>query len=185
MAGPDGRRPSRRTLSRNWDELMQELRVIQTGVQILTGFLLTVPFSNRFPDLTDAQRGVYLAVLGGAVLTTGFVVAPVAYHRVLFRERQRELLVESANRLAQAGLTTLLLTVAGVVFLVVDLVLGRQEAYVAGGLALVLLLGLWFLAPVGLRASGLFPRNLPPDSPRDAGDDEDADRDGARGEGSA
>ena len=57
----------------------------QTGVQILTGFLLTVPFSNRFDDLTAFQRDVYLAVLAGSVLTTGLVVAPVAMHRVLFR----------------------------------------------------------------------------------------------------
>jgi uncharacterized protein DUF6328 len=155
--------PSRGTLTRNWDELMQELRVIQTGVQILTGFLLTVPFSNRFDELTSTQRAVYLGVLGGAVLTTGCVVAPVAYHRVLFRERRRELLVESGNRLAQAGLTLLLLTVSGVVFLVVDLVLGRTQAYVAGGVTLVLFAALWFLAPVGLRETGLFPRNRPPD----------------------
>jgi hypothetical protein len=150
---------------------MQELRVVQTGVQILTGFLLTVPFSNRFPNLTGTQRAVYLGVLGGAVLTTGLVVAPVAHHRVLFRERRRELLVESANRFAQAGLTTLLLTVTGVAFLVVDLVLGRREAYVAGGLVVVTLAVLWFLAPVGLRAAGLFPRNPPPDPPGGPPDD--------------
>ena len=75
----------------------------QTGVQILTGFLLTVPFSNRFADLTAFQRDVYLAVLAGSVLTTGLVVAPVAMHRVLFRQRRRELLVESGNRFAMAG----------------------------------------------------------------------------------
>ena len=81
--------PSEDTLTRNWNELLQELRVTQTGVQILTGFLLTVPFSNRFEDLTAFQRDVYLAVLAGSVLTTGLVVAPVAMHRVLFRQRRR------------------------------------------------------------------------------------------------
>lgn len=95
--------PSRETLTRNWDELLQEIRVTQTGVQILTGFLPTVPFSNRFGDLTPFQRGVHLAVLLGSVLTTGLVVAPVAMHRVLFRRRRRELLVESGNRFALAG----------------------------------------------------------------------------------
>ena len=70
--------PSPETLTRNWDELLQEIRVTQTGVQILTGFLLTVPFSNRFSELTAFQRDVYLAVLAGSVLTTGLVVAPVA-----------------------------------------------------------------------------------------------------------
>ena len=99
--------PSQETLTRNWDELLQEIRVTQTGVQILTGFLLTVPFSNRFADLTAFQRDVYLAVLAGSVLTTGLVVAPVAMHRVLFRQRRRELLVESGNRFAMAGLAML------------------------------------------------------------------------------
>ena len=115
--------PSPETLTRNWDELLQEIRVTQTGVQILTGFLLTVPFSNRFEDLT-LPAGVYLAVLAGSVLTTGLVVAPVAMHRVLFRRRRRELLVESGNRFALAGLAMLALTVSGVVLLVVDVVVG-------------------------------------------------------------
>ena len=109
----EDRQPSQETLTRNWDELLQEIRVTQTGVQILTGFLLTVPFSNRFADLTTFQRNVYLAVLAGSVLTTGLVVAPVAMHRVLFRQRRRELLVESGNRFAMAGLAMLALTVSG------------------------------------------------------------------------
>ena len=96
--GTDDRsQPSPETLTRNWDELLQEIRVTQTGVQILTGFLLTVPFSNRFEDLTSFQRAVYLTVLAGSVLTTALVVAPVAMHRVLFRRRRRELLVESGT----------------------------------------------------------------------------------------
>ena len=74
----DTGQPSQETLTRNWDELLQEIRVTQTGVQILTGFLLTVPFSSRFGDLTNFQRMVYLAVLAGSVVTTGLVVAPVA-----------------------------------------------------------------------------------------------------------
>ena len=65
----DGPRPSQETLNRNWDELLQEIRVTQTGVQILTGFLLTVPFSNRFAELTTFQRNVYLAVHAGHGLT--------------------------------------------------------------------------------------------------------------------
>ena len=104
-SGTDDRsQPSQETLTRNWDELLQEIRVTQTGVQILTGFLLTVPFSNRFDELTELPADVYLAVLAGSVLTTGLVVAPVAMHRVLFRQRRRELLVESGNRFAMAGL---------------------------------------------------------------------------------
>ena len=72
-------------LSLNWNELLQEVRVIQTGVQILTGFLLTVPFTQRFGELNDLQVGVYLAVLAGAAATTALVMAPAAFHRALFR----------------------------------------------------------------------------------------------------
>ncbi len=110
------------TLTRNWNELLQELRVAQTGVQILTGFLLTVPFSDRFHDLDRVQVATYLAVLCGAVLTTGFVIAPVAFHRVLFRQRMRDWLVEAANHCARAGLVLLAFTSSGVLFLVFDVV---------------------------------------------------------------
>src|SRR6187397_2745609 len=135
--------PSPETLTRNWDELLQEIRVTQTGVQILTGFLLTVPFSNRFEDLTSFQRSVYLAVLAGSVLTTALVVAPVAMHRVLFRRRRRELLVESGNRFALAGLAMLAVTVSGVVLLVVDVVVGVTQGWIAGGAILLVFTLLW------------------------------------------
>lgn len=154
--------PSLRTLARNWNELLQEIRVTQTGVQILTGFLVTVPFSSRFHELTAFQRWVYLGVLGGSVLTTGLVVAPVAFHRMLFRRRRRELLVESANRLAIAGLALLGLTVSGVVLLVVDIVLGTREAFVAGGLVLLALVILWGVGPFLADRFGRTPRNAPP-----------------------
>ncbi|MBT9254622.1 sodium:proton antiporter [Phycicoccus sp. MAQZ13P-2] len=147
MADNNSTQPSGRTLRRNWDELLQEIRVTQTGVQILTGFLLTVPFSARFGDLTTAQKGLYLAVLGGAVLTTGLVVAPVAFHRLLFRRRRRELLVDAGNRLAIWGLAMLSVTVAGVVTLVVDVVIGAWESVVAGGFALLVLALLWGVCP--------------------------------------
>jgi hypothetical protein len=154
--------PSQETLTRNWDELLQEIRVTQTGVQILTGFLLTVPFSNRFGDLTAFQRNVYLTVLAGSVLTTGLVVAPVAMHRVLFRKRRRELLVESGNRFAMAGLAMLALTVSGVVLLVVDVVVGTRAGWLAGGAILLVLTLLWAVFP---RVADRFddtPRNPPP-----------------------
>lgn len=160
--GTDGAQPSQETLTRNWDELLQEIRVTQTGVQILTGFLLTVPFSPRFGDLTGFQKGLYLAVLFGSVLTTGLVVAPVAFHRMLFRRRRRELLVESGNRLAIAGLAMLGLTVSGVVTLVVDVVVGATESFVAGGVVLLVLASLWAVAPRIADRVDDTPRNPPP-----------------------
>lgn len=154
--------PSQETLTRNWNELLQEIRVTQTGVQILTGFLLTVPFSSRFEALSAFQRWTYLAVLGGAVLTTGLVVAPVAFHRVLFRKRRRELLVESANRFALAGLATLALTVSGVVLLVVDVVVGTQAALVSASGAVIGFITLWGILPHVANRIDDSPRNQPP-----------------------
>ena len=158
----DDQQHAQETLTRNWDELLQEIRVTQTGVQILTGFLLTVPFSQRFDELTAFQKDVYLAVLAGSVLTTGLVVAPVAFHRALFRQRRRELLVESGNRFALAGLATLALTVSGVVLLVVDVVVGTTAGWVAGGALLAVLLSLWFVLPKVADRVDDTPRNPPP-----------------------
>src|SRR3954470_755872 len=104
VKGEEGESESER-LTRNLNELLQELRVTQTGIQILTGFLLTLPFSQRFRDLDATQRGAFLAILAGSVITTGLVTSPVAFHRVLFRHGQRPWLVEAANRAARAGLT--------------------------------------------------------------------------------
>jgi len=154
--------PSEETLTRNWDELLQEIRVTQTGVQILTGFLLTVPFSNRFGELTAFQKDVYLAVLAGSVLTTGLVVAPVAMHRVLFRQRRRELLVEWGNRFAMSGLALLALTVSGVVLLVVDVVVGTTAGWVASGALLLVLTALWAVLPRVVDHVDDRPHNPPP-----------------------
>ena len=135
-------------LTRNLNELLQELRVTQTGIQILTGFLLTLPFSQRFQDLDAIQRGAFLAILTGSVIATGLVTSPVAFHRVLFRHGQRRWLVEAANRAARAGLTFLALTTSGVVWLVFDLVTNRTVASVAAVLSLVFFAALWAVVPL-------------------------------------
>jgi hypothetical protein len=141
-----GRSPEQ--ITRNWNELLQELRVVQTGVQILTGFLLTVPFSQRFSDLDDQQRTIYLAVLVGSVLTTCLIVAPVSFHRVLFRQRQRPWLVAAANVCARVGLVLLALVSSGVVLLVFDVVVGTIAGIIAA-LAVVLVFGaVWLAVPL-------------------------------------
>lgn len=139
------------TLTRNWTELLQELRVTQTGVQVLTGFLLTVPFSNRFTELDQLQRVTYLVVLTGAVLTTALILAPVAFHRILFRRHRRGWLVEMAHQMARVGLACVALTTCGVAFLVFDLVLGTPAAVIAGVVALAVFLGLWLALPLRLQ----------------------------------
>jgi hypothetical protein len=138
-------------LTRNLNELLQELRVTQTGVQILTGFLLTLPFTSRFADLNTGQRYVYLAILVGSVVATGMIIAPVAFHRALFRRGERRWLVTAANTSARAGLAALALTTTGVVWLVFDLVLGRASAHVAGGLSFVFFTVLWAVVPAFAR----------------------------------
>jgi hypothetical protein len=135
-------------LTRNLNELLQELRVTQTGVQILTGFLLTLPFSQRFGALDHVQRMAYLAILSGSVLATGLIIAPVAFHRVLFRHGQRPWLVRAANRAALAGLVSLALTTSGVVWLVFDLVVDRTLASVAGVVSLLFFGLLWAAVPL-------------------------------------
>ncbi|HEY3438787.1 MAG TPA: DUF6328 family protein [Actinotalea sp.] len=137
-------------LDRNWNEILQELRVTQTGIQILTGFLLTVPFQQRFTQLTDQQRVFYLVLVLLAAVTTGLLVAPVALHRWLFRRRAKSALVGAADRLMRIGLVCLALVVSGVVLLVFDVAAGRTAALIAAGGLLMMLVGTWFVLPAVL-----------------------------------
>lgn len=144
----DGRRetPVERA-DRNWTEILQELRVTQTGIQILTGFLLTVPFQARFGDLTAEQRLIYLILVGLAVTTTALLVAPVSLHRALFGKRVKSTLVRGADRIMRVGLVFLGLTVTGVVLLVFDVVVDRTTSLVAAGTFLLIVAGAWFVLP--------------------------------------
>src|SRR5688500_1416242 len=99
---------------RNWLDLMQELRVAQTGVQVLAGFLLTVPFSFRCGDVAGHERVMFLVAFGLAVLTIGLMIAPVAMHRFLFGRHQKDVLVRVGNRTAKYGLAALGLTLVAV-----------------------------------------------------------------------
>ncbi len=150
-AASDGRdeTPDER-MDRNWNELLQELRVAQTGVQILTGFLLTVPFQQRFADLDAYQRDVYLVLVVLAVAATGFIVAPVSLHRILFRRHLKRELVESADRLAQTGLALLALVLTGSALLLFDVVVDRAAGLWAGGAVLAGLTVVWLLVPLRL-----------------------------------
>lgn len=138
-------------ITRNLNELLQELRVMQTGVQILTGFLLTVPFTERFSRLTDHQKDLYLCILVTAVLTTLVIVAPVCYHRLLFRQGRREWLVAAAHLCALSGLVGLALVSAAVVFLVFDIVLGLTAAVIAATAVALAFIGLWAVVPLSER----------------------------------
>ncbi|HEV7788675.1 MAG TPA: DUF6328 family protein [Pseudonocardia sp.] len=134
-------------LDRNWNDLLQELRVAQTGVQILTGLLLTLPFQPRFVQLPGYLHGVYLVTVALSVGATGLLIAPVSLHRALFRQHARGKLVAAGHSLALAGLALLGLAVTGVVFLIFSTVLGATGGTVAAACAFVLLAALWGVLP--------------------------------------
>ncbi len=141
-------------LDRNWTDLLQELRVIQTGVQLLTGFLLTLPFQARFQELSQFQQVVYLVTLSAAVVSTGFLIAPVSLHRFLFRRHARRVTVDVAHRLAQIGMALLAVAVVAMVLLIFDVVSGITAGVVAAAAAAVLLAGLWVALPLAIRERG-------------------------------
>ncbi|MGI8452263.1 MAG: DUF6328 family protein [Streptosporangiaceae bacterium] len=136
---------------RNVMELLNELRVVGIGVQVLFGFLLGLPFTNRFSRLYTAQRGVYLTTVTLAALSTALLVAPVAYHRLLFRRHEKESLVRITNVLAIAGLVTVGLAVSCAVVLVVSFVAPGAPAIVITGLVVCAFAGLWFALPLSRR----------------------------------
>src|SRR5215471_13137100 len=107
---------------RNLIELLQELRVAGLGVQVLFGFLLAIPFATKFVGLNHAQRGLYVVSLLLAAISTALLLAPVAYHRLVFRRHQKEQLVKDANTLAILGLAAVGLAVSASVLLVVSYV---------------------------------------------------------------
>jgi O-antigen/teichoic acid export membrane protein len=133
---------------RNLMELLQELRVAGLGVQVLFGFLLSLPFTSRFVKLSPPQRGLYVADLLLAALSTVLLLAPVAYHRLVFRQNLKERLVRMANGLAIAGLVTVALAVIAAVVLVVSFVDGGAPAVVVGVLLGCLFSTLWFVLPL-------------------------------------
>ena len=151
----DGRKetPTERA-DRNWSELLQELRVMQTGTQILTGFLLTLPFQSRFADLDDYQRTVYLALVVTTVLATALILAPVSVHRSLFQKQLKQSIVTVGDRITRVALAVLALAVTGTALLVFDVVVGRAAGLVVGGCVLAVMVTLWVVLPEVLRRRG-------------------------------
>ena len=135
---------------RNWTEILQELRVIQTGTQILTGFLLTLAFQQRFTDLDAYQVDTYLTLVVVAALATALALAPVALHRALFRHRAKGEIVRIANRMLKATLVAVGLTLTGTAMLIFDVVVGRTAGVVAGVVALVIVGLAWVALPAAI-----------------------------------
>ena len=151
MAGPidSGRHESNQErVDRNLAELLQELRVALPGVQVLFAFLLTVPFTQRFSELSLFEEKLYFGVLLCTALSSAFLIAPSVSHRILFRRQEKEYLVTVANRLALAGTAFLALAMCGAVALISNLVFGSAVAVIAtSGVALVFAV-LWYAVPL-------------------------------------
>lgn len=121
---------------RNWNELLQEIRVTQMGTQIMTGFLLAAAFQDRMADLDTFQRTVYLVLVCLGVTTTALGLAPVSLHRTLFRQGRKQTTVDLGHQILRVVLVGVMLMLVGTTVLIFDLVVGTVPALVAGGLVL-------------------------------------------------
>jgi hypothetical protein len=124
---------------RNWVEILQELRVTQTGTQIISGFLLTLAFQQRFQDLDAYQVTVYVVLVLLAAVSTSLGLTPVALHRGLFRQHEKKTIVIIGNRLLKTTLAAVSVLTAGVVLFVLDVVVGRAAGVIAGAATFVFL----------------------------------------------
>ncbi|WP_329476916.1 DUF1129 domain-containing protein [Kribbella sp. NBC_01484] len=138
-------------LDRQWNELLQELRLAQTGTQILFAFLLSIAFQNRFQDADAFTHGVYAVTLIASALAVGLFLAPVSFHRIVYRHKIRDRMLPVANRMAIGGLVFLVLAMAGGVLLALDVVLPRAIAILTVVLVLLWFAVFWYAVPAWVR----------------------------------
>jgi uncharacterized membrane protein len=138
-------------LDRNWTDLLQELRVLLVGVQLLTGFLLVLPFQTKFATLSTAEHVVYLMTVASCITATALLQAPVSVHRALFRRHRRAQTVLIAHRLSIAGIFFLACAIIGVSYLVFAVVETQAGGIAAAAVVTGLLGTLWLVLPRVLR----------------------------------
>jgi Family of unknown function (DUF6328) len=148
---PGSDEPTSERLNRELIELLNELRVALPGVQVLFAFLLTVPFSNRFSTITSAQRGLYFATLLGTTIATAMFMAPTAYHRIRFRQGDKERMLTVSNAFAILGIAFMGLSITLALALISDLLFGAGVAIAVGAGAFLLMTALWFAYPLARR----------------------------------
>jgi membrane-bound acyltransferase YfiQ involved in biofilm formation len=141
-------------LDRELNQLLNELRVAMPGVQVLFAFLLAVPFQQRFSEVTDFQRDVYFVTLLAAAAASALFIAPTAYHRLMFRARDKPMLIMLSSKLAVAGLACLALAMNGAVLLVTDVMFDSTTVAVTVAVTATLYIGLWFVLGLVRRVSG-------------------------------
>ncbi|SFR90643.1 hypothetical protein SAMN05428970_3697 [Agromyces sp. CF514] len=138
---------------RNWNEILQELRVALTGTQLIGGFLIAVAFQPRFDELDDYQLRLYLVLVSLAGLATVIGLAPVTLHRALFRRKVKERLVLTGNRLLVGHLVVVGLLLVGVTSLVFDVAVSRPAGWWALGIGIVIVIGAWVVLPLARKAA--------------------------------
>jgi hypothetical protein len=148
----DDEESRRERVNRELIELLNELRVALPGVQVLFAFLLAVPFSNGYTRITDFQKNVFFVTLAATSISTACFIVPTAYHRINFREREKERILIASNKFAIAGIMFLAVSMIGVVVLITDLIYSDAAAVAAGISAFVLFGGLWAALPLLRRA---------------------------------
>jgi Family of unknown function (DUF6328) len=149
-SGPEEQRDetAAERLDRNTIELLNELRVVATGIQVLFAFLLVVPFNSGWHQVDSFERTVYFVTLLLVATSAFLLMAPPVHHRILFRRGEKRFLVRLANNLAIAGMALLALGFVGILILLSDVVLGGAAPVIIGALAAAFLAGLWFVLPI-------------------------------------
>ena len=142
-------------IDRNWTDLLQELRVLQTSIQILTGFLLTLPFQQRFHDLSRVQIILYLSLVVLSVLVTALLMSTVVMHRTFFQRRIKPELVRNSDILLRLTIVLVGLILIGTLGLIFDLVLGSGSGAIAAVALAVILIFLWSVLPLRIRQRAL------------------------------
>ncbi|MBA3233669.1 MAG: amine oxidase [Propionibacteriales bacterium] len=148
-------------LDRNYNELLQEMRVLQAGVQILFAFLLTLAFQSSFADVNEFQRNTYLVALITAALATACIIGPVPFHRVVFRRGMKADLIKAATRYVTAGLLFLFVSISGAVLLVLDVLVSRPLAFVVATVLAGVFVILWAVVPLLARADEVHDKRAP------------------------
>jgi uncharacterized protein DUF6328 len=138
-------------IDRELIELLNELRVALPGVQVLFAFLLTVPFSQGFVQTTGFQRNLLFAVLAATAISAALLIAPSSWHRVRFRQRDKELILAMSNRMAIAGLGFLAIAMVGAVMLIANYAFSETLTVVSGIVAVLVFGGLWYVLPLARR----------------------------------
>jgi hypothetical protein len=166
-------------LDRELMELLQELRVILPGVQVLLAFLLTAPFQQRFADLPGSLRNAFFASIVCATLATAFLIAPSAQHRLRWRAGEKERLLRIGNQMALWGTVFLAAAIVLALYVVTNVLFTSDLALMTAGAAVVVFVGLWYILPMAWRPSPEEKASEQERSPSDDGQPEDQESRGA------